>query len=366
MDPQLARAYEDQLGLKPVFLQRWLSTDGDRPLFRVAAIDRATCTLWGLDGQRKPYELRAQPGDTPLAVGDWVLVAETEDSPRVVQLLERATWLRRGAAHQEGREQLIAANLDVVFIVAAFSETEKLTRRALRARRFDRFIAAVVEGGAQPVVVLNKVDLAAHDADALAELSRSFSERLGGVPVVLTSTSTPDGARGLDAYLAPGETLAFVGASGVGKSSLVNRLLGEVHQEVQGVRNVDAKGRHTTTRRELVRLPGGAFLIDTPGVREFAVLADDHVAGFADIDDLARNCAFSDCSHLTEPGCAVRAAVSRGELLQERVDSHRDLERDAARQREKSAAAGRREANAEGRRFGRMVRTLRASHKPPR
>ncbi|MDO9022827.1 MAG: ribosome small subunit-dependent GTPase A [Deltaproteobacteria bacterium] len=366
MNTEALALYERELGLRPVFIQQLMTGDGPQRPWRVAAVERGACTVLGFDEDGALIERRARTGALPVAVGDWVLLARVEqDVGQVERVLERATWLRRGSAHHEGHGQLIAANLDTVFIVVAFAETEKLERRSLRARRLDRFVSAVKEGGATPVVVLNKVDLTGREEDELAALRAELTTRLGGVEVLCAAAL---GHRGLDALaerLVPGDTVAFIGPSGVGKSSLINALLGQERQGVGGVRARDAKGKHTTTRRELLRMPSGALLIDTPGVREFAVLSDEGVAGFEDIDALAQRCRFSDCAHDTEPGCAVRAAVEARDLPAERLESYRDIERDAQRLRGRQDAYSRHLEHLEQRKFGRMVQSVKALKNKP-
>ena len=356
MNTKALERYERELGLRPVFLHQLMTEDGVQQPWRVAAVERGSSTVLGFDEDGALIERRARTGALPVAVGDWVLLAHVEhDSAQVERVLERVTWLQRGSPHHEGHGQLIAANLDTVFIVAAFAETDKLERRSLRARRLDRFISAVKEGGATPVVVLNKVDLTEREEDELAALRAELTTRLGGVEVLCAAALEHRGLDALAERLVPGDTVAFIGPSGVGKSSLINALLGQESQSVGGVRTRDAKGKHTTTRRELLRMPSGALLIDTPGVREFAVVSDEHVAGFEDIDALAQRCRFSDCGHDTEPGCAVRAAVEAQALPAERLKSYRDIERDAQRLRGRQDAYARHLEHIEQRKFGRMV-----------
>ena len=356
MNTKALELYERELGLRPVFIQQLMTEDEVQRPWRVAAVERGSCTVLGFDEDGALIERRARTGALPVAVGDWVLLARVEhDSPQVERVLERVTWLQRGSSHHEGHGQLIAVNLDTVFIVAAFAETDKLERRSLRARRLDRFISAVKEGGATPVVVLNKVDLTEREEDELAALRAELMTRLGGVEVLCAAALEHRGLDALAERLVPGDTVAFIGPSGVGKSSLINALLGQESQSVGDVRARDAKGKHTTTRRELLRMPSGALLIDTPGVREFAVVADEHVAGFEDIDALAQRCRFSDCGHDTEPGCAVRAAVEAQALPAERLESYRDIERDAQRLRGRQDSYARHLEHVEQRKFGRMV-----------
>lgn len=361
MDSECFERYARQLGLKPVFLPELTAAAGAERPWRVAVVERGSCVVLGLDDDAGWVQRRVRLGEEPVAVGDFVLLAKSApDDARIARILPRVSQLRRGSSHHEGRAQLIAANLDTVFIVAAFAETDKLERRSLRARRLDRFVSAVKEGGATPIVVLNKVDLTVRDPAALATLERELSARLGGVEVLCVGALARRGLEPLSERLSAGETVAFIGPSGVGKSSLINALLGEERQRVGEVRARDDKGKHTTTQRELLRLPAGALLIDTPGVREFAVVADEHVAGFDDIDELAQDCRFSDCAHDTEPGCAVRAAVEAHTLAVDRLESYRDLERDAQRLRGKQDAHARHLEHKADRRFGRMVRQAKA------
>ncbi|WP_338669406.1 ribosome small subunit-dependent GTPase A [Pseudodesulfovibrio methanolicus] len=254
--------------------------------------------------------------------GDWVLVDES-----VVQhVLPRKNTLCRGEAGSRGkqdgaapREQPIAANLDTVFIVCGLD-------RDYNPRRLERYLALVCNCGMTPVIVLTKTDL--HDwPDAV----RAETEGLApGVPVVLTSTLDGSGAGELHGYLEPGKTAAMIGSSGAGKSSLANMLLGEAVQTTAAVSRSVGKGRHTTTSRELIALPGGGLLMDNPGIREIAFASDGAGldAAFSDIRELAESCRFADCSHRHEPGCAVLHAVDAGGLSQARLDNYRKMQRE--------------------------------------
>ncbi len=269
------------------------------------------------------------PGDFP-AVGDWVAVAASrgDGSPTIVQaVLPRRTAFMRSAGEERlagnlAAEQVLAANVDVAFVVAGLDGDFNL-------RRIERYLAVAWSGGATPVIVLNKADVAA-DVDGLRVAATAVAP---GVEVHAISALNVDGVEPLrDAHLARGRTAVVLGSSGVGKSTLVNALAGEARQRTAAVREDDSRGRHTTTHRELVRLPGGSLLIDTPGIRSLGVAraGDGLDAAFADIADLALTCRFSDCRHAGEPGCAIAAALSDGTLSADRLASHRKLEREAA------------------------------------
>ena len=272
------------------------------------------------------------PGDLP-AAGDWVAVsgAGTGDADTwttvIGAVLPRRTAFRRSAGEERlagnlSAEQVLAANVDVALLVAGLDGDFNL-------RRLERYLAVAWSGGTTPVILLNKADMAA-DLDGFRVAAEAVAP---GVEVRAMSALTGDGVAALAAdHLPPGRTAVVLGSSGVGKSTLVNALLGTERQRTGGVRADDARGRHTTTTRELVRLPGGAILIDTPGIRSLGVAGAG--AGmdstFADITELAAGCRFRDCRHEQEPGCEVRAALADGRLSRERHASHRKLEREAA------------------------------------
>jgi ribosome biogenesis GTPase len=230
---------------------------------------------------------------------------------------------RRGA--EDGHavdEQVLAANVDVALVVVGLDGDFNL-------RRLERYLAVAYSGGATPVVVLNKADLAA-DVEGRRVAAQAVAP---GVDLRALSALTGDGVDALArAHLVPGRTAVLLGSSGAGKSTLVNALAGGEVQRTAAVREQDSMGRHTTTHRELLRLPGGALLIDTPGIRSLGVAgaADGLDTAFADIADIAAGCRFADCRHSGEPGCEVRAALADGRLTQDRLASHRKLEREAA------------------------------------
>ncbi|HET9596700.1 MAG TPA: ribosome small subunit-dependent GTPase A, partial [Anaeromyxobacteraceae bacterium] len=279
--------------------------------------------------------------------GDAVAVARAGDGSCTVEaVLPRRTALVRKAAGRAAAEQVLAANVDVVFAAEPAGAEGN-------PRRLERYLAAAWESGATPVVVLTKIDLAG-DAEAELALAR---EAATGAEVLGVSAARGDGLAALDAWLAPARTVVLVGPSGAGKSTLVNRWLGEARQATSPL-DASGRGRHTTSRRELLRLPSGALVVDTPGLRELALWdADAGLAGaFPEIAELAARCRFSDCTHETEPGCAVLAAVEAGTLPEERLLAHAKL---AAEVR---ALAARREAGARGdaRRSGKaMERAIR-------
>ncbi len=258
-------------------------------------------------------------GDLP-ATGDWVLARPLpgEDRALVVELLDRRTRLSRKEAGERTGEQLLAANVDAVFLVASLNHE-------LNLRRIERYLTAIWESGASPVIALNKADLAGEAASFLAEVEAIAP----GVPVHVTSAATGEGVEVLASHLGHGVTAVFVGSSGVGKSSLINCIIGSEAQTVAGIRE-DAKGRHTTTSRQMLVLPGRGVIIDTPGLRELQLWTNEIGASmvFSDVEIIARDCRFSDCSHEREPGCAIRAALEAERLDDERVRSYRKLERE--------------------------------------
>ncbi len=270
----------------------------------------------------------ARPTELP-TVGDWVAL-DGEDA--VVAVLPRRTTFSRRAAHDPAsgaaQEQVVAANVDVVFVTAALGQD--LDRRLL-----ERFVTLALESGARPVILLTKADL-----EPGAEAIARDLEGIGGA-IAVHAVSTREGT-GLDAVLgalAPGVTGALLGASGVGKSTLVNALVGDSDRLTTGEVRADGAGRHTTTRRELVQLPGGGLLIDNPGMREVHLwLADKGLEeAFEDVFALAAECRFADCRHDAEPGCAVKAALADGRLAPERWESYRALERELAELEERLA-----------------------------
>jgi ribosome biogenesis GTPase len=274
------------------------------------------------DGERLvvvPGRLKAA-GEVPV-VGDFVL-AHPADEPVVARVLARASKLSRGAAGRAEAEQVLAANVDLVFVVHGLDG-------GVKARRLERELAAVHASGARPAVVLTKADLADDEAE-IAEFVEEAAAAAGGAAVLAASGRTGAGVDALRALLAPGRTGVFVGPSGAGKSTLVNALLGAEVQAVEEVRERDARGRHATTGRRLFALEGGGAVIDGPGIRELKLWDASRLGEvFDDVSALAAACRFRDCRHEDEPGCAVRDAVAEGRLDPERLESFVKLEAEA-------------------------------------
>jgi ribosome biogenesis GTPase len=279
--------------------------------YRVAeALDQAdpaeSLPEWQRAGSYRKGEIN--PEARP-AVGDWVLVeGEAPKSLRIVALLPRFSAIKRGAAGEHYRQQVIAANIDSAFVVCGLDAD-------FNPRRIERYLLLVAGSGVQPVVVLTKSDKDGADTEAALQALRALD-----VPVLAVNAKDPASAALLQPWLGAGRSIVLVGSSGAGKSTLTNTLLGIERMKTGAVRESDARGRHTTTHRALLALPGGACLIDTPGMRELKPTGEEDVAeSFADVEALAAQCKFRDCKHAKEPGCAVRAAVERGELDVDRV-----------------------------------------------
>lgn len=326
---------------------------------RVALAHKGLYRVWGAGGEwlAEPSGLaRAQwlaPSDSP-AVGDWVAVAPRAGEGRatIAGVLPRRGMFARKVAGKRHDAQVIAANADIALLSTALGAD-------FEPRRLERYAALAYDSGATPVVVLTTADAIADPG----ELAAYVAQAMGAVPgaeVFPVSSVTGDGLDALRTQLRPGVTCVLVGSSGVGKSTLVNALMGAAHMVTRAIREDDGKGRHTTTHRELVALPNGAWLIDTPGMREVGIAMnspqDDNTNGiqhaFEEVEQFAEACRFNDCTHDREPGCAVQAALASGELDHERWQAYRKLQRELAYlKRSENAAAMR----AHGRKHSKLV-----------
>lgn len=251
------------------------------------------------------------------AVGDYAAVELVSDGMSVIHaILPRKSVFIRRAAGTGNTEQVVAANVDTLFLCMALNNDFNI-------RRMERYLTAAWDSGATPVILLTKTDL----CDDLEDRILQVQSVAPGVDIIAASSMEEDGISQIEPYLIEGKTLAFTGSSGVGKSTLINRLLNEDRLVTNGLRN-DDRGRHTTTHREMIFLPGGAIVIDTPGMRELGMWAAGSglSASFADVEAFAKKCRFRDCTHTSEPGCAVRKAIERGELSEERLLSYKKLE----------------------------------------
>lgn len=270
-------------------------------------------------------------------VGDWVVMGRKphEKLWRIHAVLERRTELRRKVKGTGSGSQVLAANIDTVVVVMGLTEDFNL-------RRLERYLVLIHESGAQPFVLLNKADLLEDDEDLLRESLAEVREIAGDAPVAVASALHGEGLEILRPLLRQGRTLVLVGSSGAGKSTLINALLGKERQATAAVRDTDGRGRHTTTTREMVLLEGGAILIDSPGIREIQLHDADEglTEAFADIEELARDCRFTDCTHTSEPDCAVLAAIEKGELDSARLDNYYRLQEELQRHKRKEAEWG--------------------------
>jgi ribosome biogenesis GTPase len=291
----------------------------------VASVHRDHFTIWTTTGEVTATisgHLRHLNHDPP-CVGDWVILRE---GSVISEVLPRRTQLSRKEPGKRMREQVLAANMDLLFVVSGLD-------RDYNPRRLERYLVLAHESGARPVILLNKADLRAHLAerddladDDLADIVRLTERHAPGVSVFALSALEQWGLDAIARTVEPGQTAALIGSSGAGKSTIVNALLGEARQRTTDVRDSDSRGRHTTTHRELIRMPGNWLLMDLPGLRELQLWADPERidAAFSDIVELARQCRFRDCGHNQEPGCAVRDAV----LDPERLRSYRKLQKE--------------------------------------
>ena len=323
------------------FPEALLPGDGPALPARVTAVYKERYQLITQYGQRygrlKTKEYLYTGGEDFPTTGDYVLALPAPDPEsegagdwQIVKTLPRKSFFARMDSWH-GTAQAVAANMDVVFAVQSLNENFNL-------KRLERYLTLAWNSGAQPVVVLTKADLPGDHSAMLAQAQATAGE----APVMALSSKTGQGMEQLEPYLAPGVTAAFLGSSGVGKSSLINRLAGEEAMAVSGVRERDSMGRHTTTHRQLLRLNSGVLVIDTPGMRELGMWDADQglSAAFPDVERFLGRCRFHDCRHEQEPGCAVRAALESGELSPERWKNYKQLAMESsASQRKKRGQA---------------------------
>ena len=281
------------------FGAEYLLHDGDEPLRAAAG-----------------RHLRNDGGQLP-AVGDWVALRHREPVGTIHGWVERKTAFSRKVAFEETKEQVLAANVDVAFLVASAQD--------VNARRIERYLTMAWQSGASPVIVLTKADVAASPDEMRLELE-SVSM---GAPVLVTSAITGEGVEALAEQLRPARTGVLLGPSGAGKSSLINRMAGAEVMKTRAVHR-SGEGRHMTSHRELIQLPGGGMIIDTPGLREAQLWKGEDALGnlFDDVERIAESCRFNDCEHRSEPGCAIKAAIDAGELDAARLESYRKLQRE--------------------------------------
>lgn len=294
---------------------------------RVLRVDRGECTVATNTGPMRcfwtPLEGSDESEAGPPVTGDWAGIRH-DPVPTISGILPRSTALRRTDPDPSGRkQQVLVANMDSVFLVHGLDRPEQIAR-------MERSVVIVWESGAEPVIVLTKTDLVAdHEVAATTDVMNAISP---GVPVLALSNLTGEGIEGVRRSVVPGSTVALIGESGTGKSTLINRLLGSENQATRDTRERDGKGRHVTVSRELILLPGGGALIDTPGLRTLGLWGSSKGLSrtFDDIERLALDCRFRDCRHESEPGCAVRQAVADGVLAEGRIQNYQRMEREMA------------------------------------
>jgi len=293
---------------------------------------------------------RAEGRHELAAVGDWVAVrpSEGEKTGTIEEILPRRSRFSRKVAGELTEEQVVAANIDVVFLVSGLDHD-------FNPRRIERYLVTAWESGAAPVIVLNKADLVADPERFVTETAALAA----GVPVHAVSAKRPESMAALRDHLGPGRTAALLGSSGVGKSSIANALIGEEMLRTREVRESDSRGRHTTTGRQLVLIPGGGILIDTPGMRELQLWESGETVGgaFADVESIGEGCRFRDCRHAGEPGCAVAAAVAGGLLPAARLESFRKLQDEQAFQATQQDERARIEVKRRGKIGAKALRT---------
>ncbi len=344
----------DTIGWHPFFEAQFneLNTAHLHPA-RVVEEHRERYVVWSEQGELtaqvsgKLRHAAVWRSDFP-AVGDWVAIEPADSELAIIQavLPRRAAFIRKEiSANQKADNQVLAANIDTVFLVSGLD-------RDFNVRRIERYLTIAWDSGVAPVIILNKADL----CDRLEECIAETEAVAIGVPIHTMSALEDHGSDGVLSYLVPGKTVAFLGSSGVGKSTIINRLLGEERQQTGEISQAVNKGRHTTTSRELILHPNGSILIDTPGMRQLGMFSDDSGLSktFDDLESIAASCRFTDCTHNDEPGCAVRAAIEAGELDPKRLENYRRLQREIAFQSRRNDKAAQNKASREWARKIRM------------
>jgi ribosome biogenesis GTPase len=306
-----------QLGWRPFFQQQLTLEEYEGTVF--ARVKEHHRSGFKLASELGDITLSASPSLPQITVGDWVLL---DSEHHFIRCFERLSEFSRKAAGSKIESQLIATNVDTAFIVSSLNHDFNLSR-------IERFLALTNDAGVEPVIVLTKADQCEDPADYIAQVHSIDSMLM----VETVNALDGDSAQALSPWCGIGKTIAFIGSSGVGKSTLINTLLGDSAQLTGGIREDDSKGKHTTTGRSLHIMPAGGLLLDTPGMRELqlAACADGVAETFSDITQLAERCKFSDCQHLSEPKCAVQAALQSGELEERRLTNYLKLMREQAR-----------------------------------
>ena len=312
------------LGFDP-FFEEQLSTP-NLILARIAAEHRGGYHVWSNVGagfaQLTGRLTRELEEESYPCVGDWVTLSSPPGAGQtslIERVLTRRTAFTRGAAGRRAHAQVIATNIDIVFAVSGLDSDYNI-------RRIERYLARIWASGAQPVVILNKTDVCENLDERVAEVDAIAF----GVPVLTTSATRLEGMDEVRSHISPRVTAAFVGSSGAGKSTLINALVGEEKMTTRKISDHDGQGRHTTTHRQLITIPEGGLIIDTPGMRELQLLDEECLgAVFSDIEDISAHCRFGDCTHNSEPGCAIRDAVASGEISTERFEHYLKLQKEA-------------------------------------
>ncbi|QTL36411.1 ribosome small subunit-dependent GTPase A [Pseudoalteromonas viridis] len=326
-----------KLGWTPYFQQQLtLEEWSDAHPVRIVSQHRSCISV---QGEARTYSLPLTPAMDALVVGDWILI---DSEQRYIRLLERKSCFKRRAPGAHLAWQLISANVDTAFILCALNEDFNLSR-------LERYLALVHSSSAQAVVLLTKSDQVEHAEQALSVVHQLDAT----LDVLAVNTHAPECAERLSPWLSEGQTVVLLGSSGVGKSTLTNTLMNTQHQRTGRIREDDGKGRHTTTHRELVTLPSGGLLLDTPGMRELQLGGCEAgiSSAFADIELLGEQCRFNDCRHGQEPGCAVQGAIDSGALSQRRLNNYLKLNRENAFN---TASLAQRRAKEKS--FGKMVK----------